>query len=551
MKKNEIYEGTVTEVKFPNKGIVCTPEGNVAVKGALPGQTVSFVLTKKKNGRMEGRLNEVIKRAPGETESRCPHFGICGGCSYQTLPYEDQLSLKSGQVLSLLSNASEGDFVYEGILPSPDSEEYRNKMEFSFGNAVIDGPLELGMHKAGHFNDVVTVDGCRIADGDFRSIIRETLDLFRSRDIPFYRKHTEKGFLRHLLIRKGKNTGEILLLIETTTQLSFPMEDYKDMLLSLEKSSLDGHFAGILHLKNDKTGDVVTGDDIDILYGRDHFFDEILGLKIRISPFSFFQTNTLGAEVLYKKVREYALSVIPGGQKPRIFDLYSGTGTIGQIMSEAASEVLGVEIVPEAVDAADENKVLNGLDNVSFLAGDVLKVLESTEEKPDLIILDPPRDGCTPKALTKILDYGVDNLIYVSCKITSLVRDLALIQERGYRIVRAAAVDMFPNTSGVETVCLLSKGDVKSQKLRVEFSLEDMDTDGFKKGATYNAIRDWIKEKYGFHVTNLNISQVKQKHGIIEGENYNKPKTPDSKQPGCPEDKIKAIEDAMRNFQMI
>lgn len=477
MKKNEVYEGTVQSVKFPNKGIVCTPEGNVTVKGTLPGQTVSFILTKKKNDRMEGRLLSVIKKSPVEINPPCPHFGICGGCSYQNLPYEEQLKLKSGQVKKLLDSAVDGDYDYEGIIGSPENTEYRNKMEFSFGNAVIDGPLELGMHKAGHFNDVVTVDKCCIGDADYRLIIKETHSFFRSRNIPFYRKHTETGYLRHLLLRKGKKTGEILLLIETTTQIDFPMEEYADMLLSLqnrESEGLEGRFAGILHLKNDNTGDVVNGADIDILYGKDHFFDEVLGLKFKITPFSFFQTNTLGAEVLYKKAREYALSVIPDGEKPVIFDLYSGTGTIGQIMSEAASNVTGVEIVAEAVEAAKENAGINGLENVEFIAGDVLKTLDTIEEKPDLIILDPPRDGCAPKALSKILDYGVKNIIYISCKITSLVRDLGPIQESGYRLVKACAVDMFPNTSGVEVVSLLQKmSNTRERTITLDVEMED------------------------------------------------------------------------------
>ncbi len=467
MKKNEVYEGTVQSIKFPNKGIVCTPEGNVTVKGTLPGQTVSFILTKKKNDRMEGRLLEVIKRSPVETDPPCPHFGVCGGCSYQNLPYEEQLKLKSGQVKKLLDSAVSYDYDYEGIIGSPENTDYRNKMEFSFGNAVIDGPLELGMHKAGHFNDVVTVDKCCIGDADYRLIIKETHSFFKSRNIPFYRKHTETGYLRHLLIRKGKKTGEILLLIETSTQIDFRMEDYSDMLLSLENretGGLTGRFAGILHLKNDNTGDVVNGENIDILYGKDHFYDEVLGLKFKITPFSFFQTNTLGAEVLYEKAREYALSVIPDGEKPVIFDLYSGTGTIGQIMSEAASRVTGVEIVSEAVDAAKENAGINGLKNVEFIAGDVLKTLDSIDVKPDLIILDPPRDGCAPKALAKILDYGVENIIYISCKITSLVRDLGPIQENGYRLVKACAVDMFPNTSGVESVILLSRSEARGRE---------------------------------------------------------------------------------------
>ncbi|MCR4590697.1 MAG: 23S rRNA (uracil(1939)-C(5))-methyltransferase RlmD [Lachnospiraceae bacterium] len=460
MKKNGIYEGTVTELKFPNKGVVCTEEGNVLVKGVLPKQTVSFILTKKKNGRFEGRLKEVLKRAPEEIESPCPHFGICGGCSYQNLPYEEELKLKDSQVRTILDRAIVNEYEYEGITGSPADSGYRNKMEFSFGNEFLDGPLTLGMHRAGRFNDVITVDKCRIVDGDYRLIISETLGFFMDRGIPFYRKHTEKGYLRHLVIRKGKKTGEILLLIETTTQLDFDMREYAELLLSLGKrkeNGLEGNVSGILHLKNDNAADNVQGDDISILYGRDYIYDEVLGLRFRITPFSFFQTNTLGAELLYSKAREYALSVKDTGENPVIFDLYSGTGTIGQVMSGAASKVIGIEIVREAVGAARENAALNHLTNTEFIAGDVLKELGDIEEKPDIIILDPPRDGCAPKALLKILDTGVKNLIYISCKITSLERDLIPLQEAGYRVIKAAAVDMFPNTSGVETIVLMTK----------------------------------------------------------------------------------------------
>jgi len=459
MKKKEIYTGTVRELKFPNKGIVCTEEGDVTVKGVLPGQTVSFMLTKVKNGRFEGRLLEVLKKAPLERMSPCPHFGSCGGCTYQNLPYEAEQELKNSQVKTILDRAINGDYSYEGLIPSPSEEEYRNKMEFSFGNEYLDGPLTLGMHRAGRFNDVISVDGCRIVDGDYRLIIGKTLDFFSSRNIPFYRKHTEKGYLRHLVIRKGKKTGEILLLIETTTQLDFDMREYAEMLLSIEgrdgDPSLTGRFAGILHLKNDDPADNVQGDDITVLYGRDYFYDEILGLSFRITPFSFFQTNTLGAELLYSKAREYALSVMARERAPVIFDLYSGTGTIGQIMSKAADKVIGIEIVKEAAEAAKENAAANHLGNTGFIAGDVLKELGRIKERPDIIILDPPRDGCAPKALSKIIDYGCRHIIYISCKITSLERDLVPLQDAGYRVVKAAAVDMFPNTSGVEVIALI------------------------------------------------------------------------------------------------
>jgi len=579
MKKGNIYEGKVTMFTFPNKGIVLVEGEKVVVKNALPGQTVSFILSKNKTGSKEGRLLEVLERGEEESlENTCSVFGKCGGCIYQTLPYESELKIKEKQIERLFDNFLSGQPEYKGvraadflqpIKPSPFSKGYRNKMEYSFGDEVKGGDMTLGMHVSGHFNDIVNTDGCNISQPDFEIIRKYTLDFFSSAGLPFYHRNSGEGFLRHLLLRKGVATGEILLGI-VTTSACIDRADLKGFVSGLLKLSLSGKVTGVVNIINDSSGDAVKADEMNLLYGKDHFFDEVLGLRFKITPFSFFQTNTKGAEVLYSVVAEYVKKALAddGGSAGTVFDLYCGTGTIAQILSGFASKTVGIEIVEEAVEAAKENAALNGIDNTDFIAGDVLKVLEGLAEKPDIIIMDPPREGATAKALARILSYGVRNIVYVSCKPTSLMRDLALFTEAGYRIIKAVPVDMFPRTGNVETVVCLSKGStmsgghrlwtdrseaetVKSQKLRVEFSLEDMDTDGFKKGATYNAIRDWIKEKYGYRVTNLNIAQVKQKYGIIERENYNKPKSSGSKQPGCPEEKIKAIENAMRHFQMI
>lgn len=539
MKKGNIYEGKVSSLAFPNKGIVYVEEEKVIVKNALPGQTVSFILSKNKKGSKEGRLLEVISRSPLESCGPACHVsGKCGGCIYQTFPYREELAIKAGQIRTLFENFLKSEPSYEGvsaddfledIKPSPISSGYRNKMEYSFGDEVKGGQMTLGMHVSGHFNDIVNTDGCNISDPDFETIRIAGLDFWRETGLPFYHKNTGEGFLRHLLLRKGASTGEILVCIVTTSSVFADdiMNNFCKMVLSLK---LSGNITGVINIINNSPADAVKADNMVLLYGRDWFFDEVCDLSFKITPFSFFQTNTKGARTLYTTVSEYVKEAISGSDKTgTVFDLYCGTGTITQIVSGVAEKAVGVEIVGEAVIAARENARLNGIENVEFIEGDVLKVLEALEEKPDLIIMDPPREGAAPKTLAKILSYGVESIIYVSCKPTSLMRDLSVFTEAGYRIKKAVPVDMFPRTGNVETVCLLSKGDVKSQKLRVEFSLEDMDTDGFKKGATYNAIRDWIKEKYGYWVTNLNIVQVKQKHGIIERENYNKPKSPDSK----------------------
>ena len=453
MKKGQVFEGVIEKVAFPNKGHITVDGKTVIVKNGVPGQKVRFSVNKVRSGRAEGRILEVLEKSPLECEPVCPHFADCGGCTYQNLSYEEQLHLKETQVKELLDGAIRDfgyEYVFEGIKESPNHYDYRNKMEFSFGDEVKDGPLALGMHKRGSFYDIVTVDGCRLTDGDFRKILRATLDYFTELGTPFYRKLQHTGYLRHLLVRKAARTGQILVSLVTTSQMDADLEGWKETLLKLP---LEGSFAGILHTTNDSLADVVQSDRTEVLYGEEYFYEELLGLRFRISTFSFFQTNSLGAEVLYDTARSYV-----GDTKDQvIFDLYSGTGTIAQMLAPVAKKVIGVEIVEEAVKAAGENAKLNGLTNCEFIAGDVLKMLDTISDRPDFIVLDPPRDGIHPKALKRIIDYGVDRMIYISCKPTSLARDLEMLQGYGYRVERACCVDMFPWSANVETVCLLSK----------------------------------------------------------------------------------------------
>lgn len=551
MKKGERYTGVVERMEFPNRGIVMIDGERAIVKNALPGQEVTFAVNKKRGGRCEGRLLEVVKESPLETEeNRCPHFGICGGCVCQSIPYEEQLKIKAQQIKTLLDSVCQ-DYVFEGIKGSPIHEGYRNKMEFSFGDEYKDGPLALGMHKRGSFHDVVNVDHCKIVHEDFTKILTVTREYFAEKKVPFYKKLKHEGFLRHLLVRRAVKTGEILVALVTSTQTEglneseeMLIQGWKGALLGLD---LEGSYAGILQIHNDSLADVVQSDETLVLYGQEYFYEELLGLKFKISPFSFFQTNSLGAEVLYETARGYV-----GDTRDKVvFDLYSGTGTITQILAPVAAKVVGVEIVEEAVEAAKQNAAANGLDNCEFIAGDVLKVVGTLKDKPDLIVLDPPRDGVHPKALDQIIDFGVDHMVYISCKPTSLVRDLVVLQERGYKVERAAAIDMFPSTGNVETVVLLSKGEIDSKKVRVEFSLEDMDMSGFQKGATYEQIKAYVLEHTGLKVSSLYISQIKRKCGLDVGQNYNLSKKEDAKVPKCPPEKEAAIRDALKYFQMI
>lgn len=461
MKKGDLFEGIVEVIEFPNKGIVTVDGVRIVVKNAIPGQKIHGVLTKKRNGKCEGRLLEILEPSPLERpQEACEHFGTCGGCVYQSLPYEEQLKIKEGQVKSLLDQVVEpGSYEFQGIKGSPKDKGYRNKMEFSFGDEIKDGPLALGMHRRGSFHDIVTTPRCQIVNQDFCRILEATREYFASLGTAFYKKLQHVGYLRHLLVRRAVKTGEILVDLVTTTQTEYlgaqtdeaaVLEGWKELILALERDGkLEGRLAGLLHTCNDSLADVVQSDRTDVLYGQDYFYEELLGLRFRISPFSFFQTNSLGAEVLYDTVRSYV-----GETKDKVvFDLYSGTGTIAQILAPVAKKVVGVEIVDEAVEAARMNAKMNGLENCEFLAGDVLKVIDTIEDKPDLIVVDPPRDGIHPKALGKIIDFGVEKMVYISCKPTSLARDLVVLQERGYEVEKGVCVDLFPATGNCE-VCV-------------------------------------------------------------------------------------------------
>ena len=471
MKKGEIYEGVIEKVEFPNKGFVWVDDQKVIVKNGIPGQKVRFMINKKRSGRAEGRLLEVLEKSPLETrEPACQEFPACGGCMYQTMSYEAQKEMKERQVRELLDGAvresmdkigknsdeteetEDTDKLYhwDGIYGSPIEFGYRNKMEFSFGDEYKDGPLSLGLHKKGSTYDILNTDDCKLVHRDMTDILVCVRDFFREKGASYYRKLQHVGYLRHLMVRRGVTSGEILVHLVTTSQEEYDLELLKEQLLALP---LEGRIVGIMHIINDSLSDVVQSDETRILYGQDYFYETLLGLKFRISTFSFFQPNSLAAEVLYSVVREY----IQNTRGMEVFDLYSGTGTISQLLAPVAKEVIGVEIVEDAVKAARENARLNGLTNCRFIAGDVLKVLDDLEEKPDVIVLDPPRDGIHPKALPKILSYGVDRIVYVSCKATSLARDLEAFLQAGYRLEKACCVDQFCQTVWTEAVALLVK----------------------------------------------------------------------------------------------
>ena len=546
MKKREIYEGTIQKVDFPNKGIVSVEgeEKPVIVKNGIPGQKVCFCINKIRKGKAEGRLLEVLEKSPLETrEPVCSIFPACGGCMYQTMTYEEQMKMKGGQVKEILDEAIEGNYEFEGVKASPKEFAYRNKMEFSFGDEYKDGPLSLGLHKKGSTYDVLTASDCKLVHEDMTKILSCVLTYFKERNVGYYKKMQHVGYLRHLLLRRGDQTGEILVNLVTTTQEEHDLSPLVDALLALQ---LEGKIVGILHILNDSLSDVVQSDETRILYGQDFFYEKLLDMDFKITPFSFFQPNTKGAEILYKTVRDYIGDI----HNMTVFDLFSGTGTIAQVLAPVAKKVIGVEIVEEAVEAAKENAEHNGLSNCRFIAGDVFKVLDEIEEKPDVIVLDPPRDGIHPKALPKILDYGVDKIVYISCKVTSLARDLEMIQARGYQVEKCTAVDQFCQTVHVETVVLLSK-QKPDDTIEIDLDLDELDATSAELKATYQEIKDYVLKEFGLKVSSLYISQVKRKCGIEVGENYNLPKSENARVPQCPKEKEDAIKAALKYYAMI
>lgn len=380
----------------------------------------------------------------------CRDSNICGGCVYQGVPYCEQLKNKEDEVRGLLDRKDIRYGSFLDIEPAPQRYHYRNKMEYTFGDMEKNGPTTLGMHKKKHFMSIITVDQCQLVHEDFNMILRGVLDFVTERGYSHYHKKTHKGLMRHLIIRRGVRTGELLVNVVTSSEEGFDEEAFVDMLCSLP---LENRLVGVLRTINDRLADAVYCDEMKILHGRDYYMEEILGLKFKVSAFSFFQTNVEAVENLYS----YALDLIDDFSDKTVFDLYCGTGTITQTLANKAANAIGIELVEEAVEAARANAKLNGLDNCRFIAGDVFEVLKTVEEKPNVIVVDPPRVGIKPEALDKIIGYGVDQIVYISCNPKSLVENLYYMQYYGYEVVSVKPFDNFPGTKHTECVSLLQK----------------------------------------------------------------------------------------------
>lgn len=450
MKRGSQVTIKIEKTEFPSVGISEFEGKKLYIKGAFPGQTVKGTVKKKRDTYADVKLVEVLEKAPYEIEAPCPHFGVCGGCSSQNLTYEKQLELLSDEVCELFEDKDLPMGMYLGVKGSENTWEYRNKMEFTFGDLEKGGELTLGMHMKGKSFGVLTVDKCMIVDEDFRKVLTVTVEYFRKQNLPYYRVMKREGYLRHLVVRKASNTGELMVNLVTTTQIDFDLSGYTELLKS---QTYKGKLVSVLHTENDSFSDAVVPEKVNILYGRDYIIEELLDLKFKISPFSFFQTNSRGAESLYSIVRDF----MGNGDNKVVFDLYCGTGTIGQIAAPNAKKVIGLELIEEAVEAAKENAKLNGLDNCEFIAGDVAETIKQVKVKPDIIILDPPRSGVSPKALDYVIKFNAKEIIYVSCNPKTMVDNLETLLAAGYKVEKSKVKDMFPNTPHAETVVRLIK----------------------------------------------------------------------------------------------
>ncbi|MBR2674985.1 MAG: 23S rRNA (uracil(1939)-C(5))-methyltransferase RlmD [Mogibacterium sp.] len=395
----------------------------------------------------------------------CPQAEHCGGCKFQGMSYDEQIAEKDKSIRRLLEKHDIDESLYLGIEPAVSVLRYRNKMEYTFGDLEKGGELELGMHYRGRFMSIITTDECQLVPDDFNRVLRATLEFCRLRGYRPYHRKTHEGLLRNLVVRCGVRTNELLINIVTASSLVFDEEGFREMLLGLD---LDMQIVGIMRTFNDSVADAVIDESHKLLYGRDYYNEEILGLKFKVKAFAFFQTNIEAVERLYGDV----LNLVPDVSGKTVYDLYCGTGTISQLMASRAKDVYGIDIVSDSIEAARSNTELNGIENCHYICGDVKEKLDEIPQKPDVIVVDPPRAGIHDKAVKMLCSYGIDEIVYVSCNPKTLCINLDLFRELGYEIKQIKAYDNFPLTSHVETVCLLSNRKPDA-RVKIDVDLED------------------------------------------------------------------------------
>ena len=543
-RKNDLVTLEIEDCGIDGEGIGKADGFTVFVKDAVIGDTVTAKIIKAKKNYGYGRLMEVLKPSPYRVEPKCEFARQCGGCQLQALSYDQQLVFKTNKVKGHLERIGGfTDIPMEPIIGMDELFHYRNKAQFPVGRNK-EGKIVTGFY-AGRTHNIIENRDCALGVAENKEVLDRVIAHMEKYGIEPYNEATGKGLVRHVLIRYGYFTKEVMVcLILNGNKL--PKEE------QLVKSlcEIPGMTSITINV-NKKRSNVILGEEICLLWGQEYITDRIGDISYQISPLSFYQVNPMQTQKLYAKALEYADL---HGQET-VWDLYCGIGTISLFLAQKAKFVRGVEIVPAAIENAKENAKLNGLENTEFFVGKAEEVLPREYKKngvyADVIVVDPPRKGCDETLLETMVEMNPERIVYVSCDSATLARDLKYLCERGYELRKVCPVDQFGMTVHVETVVLLSKGEVDSKKIRVEFSLEDMDMSEFQDGATYTQIKDYVLEHSGLKVSNLYISQIKRKCGIEVGKNYNLPKSEDSRQPQCPPEKEKAIREAMKYFGMI
>jgi 23S rRNA (uracil1939-C5)-methyltransferase len=538
LEKGSVYTAVIDGYSSEGLGIARVNGAVVFVPHAVRGEEIDLRITKVMKTSCAGEIVKIHNPSPERMEPECPYAGKCGGCAYRHLTYPEELWAKRQRVQDALTRIGGLELTVEEILGAKNPEHYRNKSQYPVGADGSIGFFQARTHK------VVPIRRCLIQTEAADRTAQAVGEWMRRYKISAYDETTGKGLVRHVCVRVNRKGESLCCVVVNGNKVPREPE------LAAYVTAAVPHTVGVLLNSNTRRGNVVLGDKYRTLFGRNYLMDTLCGLEFKLSMPSFYQVNRDQAEVLYGKALEFA--GLTGNET--VLDLYCGIGTITLCLAKAAKRVIGAEIVPPAIRDAKENALRNHVENAEFFCGDAADIaakLESDGLRPDVVTVDPPRKGLAPEVIASVAAMGPEKVVYVSCDPATLGRDVKIFREFGYEAKRAAAVDMFPGTAHVETVVLLSKGKVDSKKIRVEFSLEDMDMSEFQDGATYPQIKEYVLEHTGLKVSNLYISQIKRKCGIGVGKNYNLPKSEDSRQPQCPPEKEKAIREAFKYFGMI
>lgn len=547
LQKNQLLTLRIERLSNDGSGVAHSSEGEaVFVPGTAPGDEAQVRIVKDCGRYAFGILDKLLTPSPDRIPVDCAVAGPCGGCSLRHLDYAAELRAKQESVADAFRRIGGLDVPVLDALPSPEVDRYRNKVQFPVGRDK-DGAPCIGFY-AGRTHRIVPCPDCKLQPGVLNDIGNTLCAFFAAHGIQPYDEERGKGLVRHIFLRRGAHSGQIMVCLVCTR----PKLPHSDALVALLREKFRD-IATILINVNAKKTNVILGEESVTLYGPGCIEDTLCGVPVRLGPLSFYQVNTLAAERLYGVAAEYA-QLEPDDV---LLDLYCGMGTIGLSMVGHCRELIGVEIIPEAIDSAKANAARMG-DAVAAKsrffcadAGEAAARLAAEGLRPDVIMLDPPRKGCDETTLSAVVQMSPRRVVYVSCNPSTAARDAAWLGQHGYRAEKVQPVDLFPRTKHVECVIALSKGEIDSKKVRVEFSLEGMDTSGLQKGATYPEIKARVLEQTGLKVSSLYISQVKQKCGLEVRENHHKAKSENTKQPQCPKEKEDAIVEALKHFQMI